>query len=249
MTNNTVKLLRSLHQKKYRNQTGLFLVEGAKSVVELLHSELEIEKFFYTEKFEHQYTEDLRKNTQKIPEIEKITQIQLQKISTLKTNNTALAVVKIPAHQVPKIHNEFALALADIRDPGNLGTIIRVADWYNISKIICSKTCVSWHNPKTIAASMGSFCRVQPFYLDLISFLSQTNVPILGACMSGISIHEFKPKSEGIILIGNESQGVPRNLFPLIDHQITIPRFGQAESLNAGIATAIICDNFARMLS
>lgn len=250
MTNHTIKLIRSLHQKKYRNQEQLFTVEGTKSVLELLASDLQTKKLFYTEKFENQYFSFIQKAKNRIPEVERITQKQLEKITTFKTNDTVLAVVKIPKNQsfpFHHAHDEFALALADIRDPSNLGTIIRIADWYGISKIICSETCVDWYNPKTISASMGSFIRIKSFYTNLESFLPQIQLPVFGAFMEGTPIHEFEEISKGIILIGNESQGIPKNLESIVSQKITIPRFGHAESLNAGIATAIICDNFMRL--
>ncbi len=246
MTNNTLKFVRALHQKKHRTQENFFLVEGAKSVLELIDSDWQIEKLFYTERFENQYFKTIQRHQNSIPEVEKITKTQLEKITTFQTNDMALAVVRIPLNQEFELQNEFVLALADIRDPGNLGTIIRIADWYGIAKIMCSENCVDWYNPKTIAASMGSFVRVKPFYTDLQIALAQTQLHVFGAFMEGKSIHEFDRISEGILLIGNESQGIPKNLAPFVNQKITIPRFGQAESLNAGIATAIICDNIKR---
>jgi len=248
MTSKTAKKVRSLHQKKYRLQENLFLVEGAKSVVELLDSNFQIEMLFYTEKFENQYNDYFNKLPFSVF-TEKIAAPQLAKISTFKSNEMALAVVQIPENKPLKISNELVLVLADIRDPGNLGTIIRIADWYGISKIICSKTSVDWYNPKVISGSMGSFLRVKPFYTDLENFLAQSqkaSIPIFGTFLKGENIHQTKAISQGILVIGNESKGIPPLLEKWISHRLTIPKFGNAESLNAGIATAIICDNFRR---
>jgi len=248
MTSKTAKKVRSLHQKKYRLQENLFLVEGAKSVVELLDSNFQVEMLFYTEKFENQYDTILKKVPFSVIS-EKISAPQLAKISTFKTNEMALAVVQIPENKPLKMGDELVLALADIRDPGNLGTIIRIADWYGISKIVCSKTSVDWYNPKVISGSMGSFLRLKPFYTDLENFFAQSqkaSIPIFGTFLEGENIHETKAISKGVLVIGNESKGIPPSLEKWISHRLTIPKFGNAESLNAGIATAIICDNFRR---
>ncbi|WP_448518027.1 TrmH family RNA methyltransferase [Rhodoflexus sp.] len=238
-----LKLCRSLHQKKYRQEEQLFLVEGAKSVAELIaegaKSGFQIEAVFATEAFIADFI------TQKGQDflLESVTPDELEQAGTIQSNNAALAVVQIPQRALPALSNEWLLALSDIRDPGNLGTIIRIADWYGISHIVCSRTTAEWYNPKVIAASMGSFLRVQPYYTDLEDFFQQYTKPVYGALLNGSDIHRFEVKEKGAILIGNESQGIAEALLPLISHALTIPRIGGAESLNAGIATAIFCDN------
>ncbi len=168
---------------------------------------------------------------------------ELEQAGTIQSNNAALAVVEIPAPSNNIPTDEWLLALSDIRDPGNLGTMIRIADWYGIRRIVCSPTTADWYNPKVIAASMGSFLRVKPFYTDLKQFFSIYPSPVYGALLNGSNIHQFQAKVKGAILIGNESQGIADDLLPMITHALTIPRIGNAESLNAGIATAIFCDN------
>jgi len=239
------KLVKSLHQKKYRYENQLFLVEGEKSVLELLHSSWQTEMLFFTDKFFEKNEKILHNKTIKLQQ--RIKESDLQQISTLKNIDSALAVVKIPENKAFRIENEYVLALADINDPGNLGTIIRIADWYGIKKIICSENTVDWYNSKTISASMASFLRVSPFYTDLKLFLQNNQLPVYGAFLEGKNIYEttFSPKN-GIIVMGNESNGIGNELEAYIPNKIHIPRFGQAESLNVGIATAVICDNWKR---
>lgn len=238
-----MKLCRALHQKKYRRQEGLFLVEGAKSVAELLaegaDNGFRIVALFATESF---IATHLPKMAGNFP-LEKATAEELQKAGTIQSNNAALAVVQMPPPITNPPAEEWLLALSDIRDPGNLGTVIRIADWYGIGHIVCSPTTAEWYNPKVIAASMGSFLRVKPFYTDLQAFFSCYARPVYGALLNGNDIHDFTPPAKGAILIGNESQGIADELLPLITHALTIPRIGKAESLNAGIAAAIFCDN------
>lgn len=238
-----LKLCRSLHQKKYRQEEQLFLVEGAKSVSELIaegaSNGFQIVAVFATEEFIAatcgQQSVDFLLETAS-PE-------ELEQAGTIQSNNAALAVVEIPVQSKLIPTNEWLLALSDIRDPGNLGTMIRIADWYGIRHMVCSPTTADWYNPKVIAASMGSFLRVQPFYTDLKQFFNAYQQPVYGALLNGSDIHRFQAQEKGAILIGNESQGIADELLPLITHALTIPRLGGAESLNAGIATAIFCDN------
>jgi TrmH family RNA methyltransferase len=237
-----LKLCRSLHQKKYRQEEQLFLVEGAKSVSELIaegtSNGFQIAAVFATKEFvtgiEQHKVNFL---------LETATPDELEQAGTVQSNNAALAVVEIPAQSNLVPTDGWLLALSDIRDPGNLGTIIRIADWYGIRHVLCSPTTADWYNPKVIAASMGSFLRVKPCYTNLGQFFSTYQQPVYGALLNGSDIHQFQAKAKGTILIGNESQGIADELLPLITHALTIPRIGGAESLNAGIATAIFCDN------
>lgn len=238
-----LKLCRSLHQKKYRQEEQLFLVEGAKSVSELMAegtpNGFRIVAVFATEEF---IATAMGQHKGRFL-LETASPDELEQAGTIQSNNAALAVVEIPAPSNDIPTNEWLLALSDIRDPGNLGTMIRIADWYGIHRIVCSPTTADWYNPKVIAASMGSFLRVKPFYTDLKQFFSTYPSPIYGALLNGSNIHQFQAKAKGAILIGNESQGIADDLLPMITHALTIPRIGGAESLNAGIATAIFCDN------
>ncbi len=245
MTKAHITLVRSLHEKKNRDLYSLFLVEGEKSAVELLASDFQIEHFFITEDF-------FKKNKKLIEEkkvaYEIVDQEIIEKIGTLESNNSAIAIVKQNLESEPEINkNEIFIVLDTVQDPGNLGTIIRTADWYGVSKIICSPDTADFYNAKVIGASMGSFTRVKVFYRDLERFLSEAQaekIPVFGAYLEGNDIHQASFAPFGILVMGNESKGISKNLEKFITEKITIPSFGSAESLNVGIATAIILDNW-----
>ena len=163
------------------------------------------------------------------------------------TNDSAIALVKQKENKTFEIKkDEIILALDEIKDPGNLGTIIRIADWYGIKNIVASKETVDFYNPKVITATKGSFTRVNIFYTDIKNFLSEQKMPILGAFLNGENIHETKFPSHGILVMGNESNGINGEIEKLITEKITIPSYGKAESLNVAIATAVIFDNWKR---
>ena len=169
--------------------------------------------------------------------------LKLKKISVQSNPNQVLAVCNYFKEKKSSFDfkKNFSLYLDDIRDPGNLGTIIRIADWFNIENIICSNNCVDCYNPKVVQATMGSLTRVNIFYLDLVSFIQKNkNKKIYAATLSGSSVLDHPKIKEGIILIGNESKGIHEDLLVLATNKITIPRFGHAESLNAAVATGII---------
>lgn len=166
----------------------------------------------------------------------------LKQLSALTTPNRAMALLDIPpGTAATPLAGTVALALESIQDPGNLGTIIRIADWFGISRVYCSQDCVDIYNPKTIQATMGSFARVQVIESDIVQLLQQSGVPGYAATLHGRNITEFEPIKEGILLIGNESRGLSQQVIGHSTHRITIPRLGGAESLNAAIATGIIC--------
>ncbi len=242
------KLIRALHQKKHRQSEGLFLVEGEKAVLELLsaapsHLPFEAVGLFYTPMFAQSYPRLIGQ----VAEGEMVGSDELAQIGTLQSNDAALAVVEIPTVS-PGLGplGSLTLALDDLRDPGNLGAVIRIADWYGIGQIVCSQTTVEWYSPKVIAASMGSFLRVRPHYTDLEAWLLACEVPVLGAFMNGQSIHQIRVPDACVLLIGNEAKGISPSIAQLVSRQVTIPRFGGAESLNAAMATAILCDNLKR---
>ncbi len=243
-TKNQAKLIRALHEKKNRTDLGLFLVEGAKSVMELLKSDFEIDFLLTTTEFFEKYGDQIRDRSK---EYEMVKQDEIEKVGTLESNDSALAVVKQKANVSPEIKNdEVVIALDEIKDPGNLGTIVRIADWYGIKNIIASKTTADFYNSKVISASMGSFTRINIFYTDLKDFLSKTKLPILGAYLEGIDIHTMSFPKSGILLMGNESKGVSAEMEKLVTQKITIPSYGKAESLNVAIATAVILDNWRK---
>jgi TrmH family RNA methyltransferase len=239
-----VKFIKSLQLKKYRKEEQCFTVEGAKGVEELLSSDFEVvwlagSSLFLTK------VEPLLKRRQ--IEVVETSEKELSGMGIFQSNNSAIAIAKLRANNAPVLMNEFALVLDDIRDPGNLGTIIRTADWYGIKNIIASQETADFYNPKVINSTMGSFCRITIYYTSLTDFLFGTNGPLFGASLVGKSIYDTDFGSEGFIVIGNESQGISAAIHSLITHHITIPRIGQAESLNASIATGIILDNVFRL--
>lgn len=249
LSKNVVKYLNSLQLKKYRQENGSFLVEGAKSVVELLASDFEIEMLVTTDAF---YKENTQKFDKQPFRVEIATPDELSRVGTLQTNDAALAVVKTkPNDFLYAEKREYVLVLDDIRDPGNLGTIIRIADWYGITKIICSPTTTDWYNTKVIAASKGSFTRVRGYYTELDTYLEKVRsmeqeTRIYGTFLEGKNIHQTTFAEAGYIVMGNESNGISPAVENFITQKITIPRFGGAESLNVGIAAAVVLDNWRR---
>uniref|UniRef100_UPI0040485025 RNA methyltransferase n=1 Tax=Roseivirga sp. TaxID=1964215 RepID=UPI0040485025 len=239
-----IKYFKSLQLKKYRHQEGKFIVEGAKGVIEVLQSGFSVDYLLVTADFKSSLSEQL---LQKAREVIEVKEADLQMVGTFLSNNAGIAIV----HMLPQSPfmlpvDEHVLALDDVRDPGNLGTIIRIADWYGIKHIVCSLESADFYNPKVINSSMGSFSRVNVIYADLEKVLAETKMPVYGALLEGENIYKSDLSRAGIILMGNESQGIDKALEPLITHPIHIPRRGGAESLNVAIATAVILDNFFR---
>jgi RNA methyltransferase, TrmH family len=244
MLQRTKKLIKSLQVKKYRKEEQSFVVEGAKSVLELLASDFEIIVVAASPAFMNDNAAALRAAG---VGIEQSTENELTAAGTLQTNDAAIAVAKMKPNLRPVIkQNEFIIALDDIRDPGNAGTIIRTADWFGIKNIIASEETADFYNSKTISATMGSFCRVNFFYTSLPEFLSSSSHKKYGAFLEGEDVHKIVFGSGGIIVIGNESNGISNEVKNHIDQKITIPRHGLAESLNAGVSAAIILDNVRR---
>lgn len=246
LSKNTVKFIKSLHQKKYRSESGRFFVEGEKSVIEVLKSDFEVDLLLITVEFRKKHVSLI----QHYPgELIEVTQNQLEQLGFYQTNDSALAVVRIKPN-IPIIpeSGELILALDSVRDPGNLGTIIRIADWFGIQKLVFSPHTADIYNPKVIQATMGSFTRVQFFYQDLAEVFSKWKLPVYGAYLEGESVHSISTLEPGVILMGNESKGIASELEKWVSRKVTIPGFGQAESLNVAIATAIVCDNFKRIL-
>ena len=243
ISKNQLKLLRALGQKKQRKAHGLFLVQGEKNVLELANSSLTVKQIFATQEF-------LAQNRSELSGFECIEASldDLTKASTLVSNNAAIALVEIPSVETPKAQG-LMIALDGVSDPGNLGTIIRVADWYGIKHIVASTDCADPYNPKTISATMGSFGRVTVSQLDLPSYLEQSNLPVYGAFLEGESVHKTEFAAEGILLMGSESHGIREQAAKFVTDKITIPAFGGAESLNVAMATGIILDNLRRQHS
>lgn len=239
VSKNQIKLITSLQQKKYRTANKLFFAEGVKVIRELLKSNFVLEHLYSTQNdFEEVSIE--RKTI--------IDDADLKKISALSTANSCLAVFKMPdENQI--IEKGLILALDSIRDPGNLGTILRLCDWFGIKQVLCTKETVDLYNPKVVQATMGSITRVNVNYVDLNVFVAQTKLPVYGTFMDGTSIYKSVLPTEGVIIMGNEANGISMGLEELISNRLTIPRFGElqkTESLNVATATAIILSEFRR---
>ncbi len=236
-------LIRSLEQKKFRKEHNLFVVEGEKMLLELANSSFKVSEVFVTGQFDD-------KHLNLFPNSEVVSETELSKISFLKTVSAGLALVEIPKAEtnfIPKKDN-FYLALDGIRDPGNLGTIIRTADWFGLSDLICSSDSVDCFNPKTIQASMGAIFRVKVHYVNLPETLKAINkdIPVYGADMKGDSLFKAELKN-GIVVVGNEADGLRTETREQIANYVAIPKTNsQAESLNAAVSAAIICAEFAR---
>lgn len=239
VSKNQIKLISSLQQKKYRTVHQLFTVEGKKGIQELLDSTLELEHLYTTQNDFKTVAKDKKSI---------VSDADLKKISALSTPNTCLAVFRIPKEE--KIKESGLLVVLDaIRDPGNLGTIIRLCDWFGIQQLICSKETVDVYNPKVVQATMGSITRVNVNYVNLYDFLSSTSLPVFGTFMAGLSIYDATLPREGIVVVGNEANGISKELEKIIKNRLTIPHFGslqKAESLNVATATAIVLSEFCR---
>lgn len=238
------KLVKELHDKKSRAEYGMFLVEGAVSVLEFLGSDYVIEALLVSPEF-------LSGHQERLAPFAAITTTlkpdELEKLGTLTSNDQAIAVVRQKSGEKFSMGQEVVLALSDVNDPGNLGTIIRICDWYGIKKIIASKNTVDVYNSKVVSATKGSFARVQVYYEDLKEiFSAHATVPVLGADLAGADVHTYTFPKQAFLLMGSESHGIHPDLAEHLTQKITIPRIGKAESLNVGVATAIILDNWMR---
>ncbi len=248
LSKNKTKFVNSLQKKKNRDKEGLFLVEGTKMVSELLQSGYETVELFHTPQWQAPQI-DLKCH------ITEVTAAALKQISQLKTPQHAVAIAKKPAalslFKLPE--NELVLALDAIRDPGNLGTLIRLADWFGITKIICSPDSVDAFNPKVVQASMGAIFRVAVYYADLPTLFkeSSNNIPVYGTFMEGEDLYTTPLQPHGCIVLGNEGQGISPTVAEWVTHKLHIPNFNPApvssESLNISIAGAIICAEFRRV--
>lgn len=239
LSKNQIKLITSLQQKKYRIKHNLFIVEGVKGVNEFLKSEFELDKIFCTDTFFHEISLD---------KVQQVTDVELKKISNLKNPNQVLALFFIPKAKIVD-YNKFTLVLDGVNDPGNLGTIIRLCDWFGIEQLVCSNTTVDCYNPKVVQSTMGSLKRVSIQYSELKSYLSMSSLPIYAAIMDGHNVYEKQLEGDVIIVMGNEANGISPEILELITDSITIPRFGKSqetESLNVATATAILLSEFRR---
>ena len=235
-----VKYIQSLVHKKVRDEDSVFVAEGPKVVEELLASgKFKCNMICALQGWFDEYAFFLKNISQEDCLV--ISEFELQKISFLQTPNKVLAVFYKKEQPDISIKNNISLMLDGIQDPGNMGTLIRTADWFGLKNIICSAECADCYNPKVVQASMGSLSRVNIIYTNLQDFINQNDgINIYAATLSGKNIFEFKKIKEGMILIGNESKGVSKNILQLVTDQITVPKAGEAESLNAAVAAGII---------
>lgn len=238
ISKNQQKLINSLKYKKYRYKNGLFVAEGIKVIKEFLNSSYTLHSLYTTADI----------FTAKHHNLQIVSPEDLKAVSCLSTPQVALAVFEIKK-QKPLTLNKLILALDGVRDPGNLGTIIRLCDWFGIKSLVCSKDCVDCFNPKSVQASMGSLSRVKVYYEHLSEQLKNTHLPILGADMHGESIYKSSLPKNGILLLGSESHGISDEIKPMLSKTLSIPQFGksrQTESLNVAMAGAVMLSEFKR---
>ncbi|MCI2229185.1 RNA methyltransferase [Polaribacter sp. MSW13] len=239
ISKNQLKLITSLSQKKYRQKHKLFVAEGVKVVNELLSSSFKVVTLFCTEDFLSDVSKDY---------IITISETDLKKISNLKTPNKVLGLFQMPEDK--PLHNKgLIVALDDINDPGNLGTIIRLCDWFGVSELICSTKTVDCYNQKVVQASMGSLTRISIHYVDLNKYLTEINLPTFIADMDGVNVYSNPLPKEAVLIMGNEANGVSDKIKDSVSNKIAIPRFGETqetESLNVATATAILLSEFKR---
>lgn len=240
-----IKYVNSLKHKKFRQKYNNFVAEGDKIAREILKHQMNaIEMVFATQQWvDNQDTMPLHLNSK----INIVTSTELKKISSLQTPNQVLLIVQQLLMPELIVAEQLTLVLDRIQDPGNMGTILRIADWFGIRQVVCSAECVDVYNPKVVQASMGAFLRVKTYHRDVIALCENTTLPIYGAVLKGENLFQIKPPKAGLIVIGNESKGISGALQNQLTHRITIPSNGGAESLNAGVATGIICAAFRNL--
>ena len=235
ISKNQIKNITRLKQKKYRQQEGLFIAEGRKVIEEFLNSTFKLVDLFTTETFD-------------VDQEVIITENDLKKISCLTTPNKALAIFKIP-EGLDLQSDGLILALDSVRDPGNLGTIIRLCDWFGVDQLVCSQETVDCYNPKVVQATMGSLTRVAIHYVDLEAYLQKVDLPVFGAFMEGRDVYKSKMPKAGVLVLGNEANGISKAIEACVTDKISIPRFGAlqaTESLNVATAGAILLSEFRR---
>jgi len=256
LSGNQVKYINALKLKKNRETQRQFIAEGSKLVIELLNGPYHINEIYATPEWIGMNAAFVRPG-KIIPQ--QVTEKELSRITALNTPSPVLAIVSIPSAEAEPLsfNNNLILALDDIRDPGNLGTIIRIADWYGISAVICSETTVDLYNPKVVQATMGSIARIPVHYTNLADFLSglPASHKVYGSFLEGENIYTSVLSDKGVIIIGNESKGISQDVEKFVTDKIHIPSFAtgkkseeHAESLNASVAAAIICSEFRRRI-
>jgi len=248
ISKNKLKVILSLSQKKIRDELGLFVAEGTKLVLDLIPT-FKLKECYATKEW-------LAENSEKQPKnVQEISFEDLKKISNQKSPQGIIALFEKPIYRIEEAnHQQLTIALDDIQDPGNLGTIIRIADWFGIRTIICSLLTADAFGPKTVQSTMGALARVNVYYTDLEHYLKSlpSEVPIYGTFMEGESIYTEKLTENGLIVMGNEGNGISPAIAKLINRRLTIPNYPKneatSESLNVAVATSIVCSEFRRRL-
>ena len=244
-----IKLITSLQQKKYRVKTGLFVAEGPKIIRDILEAGLKIHSLYAIDE-KYELAESFRASFSFSEAVVEVSPRELQKISALKTANTMLAVFHQPKEK-NVTDDGLVVALDMVRDPGNLGTIIRLCDWFGVNQLICANDTVDCFNPKVVQATMGSIARVSVVYLDLSAYIQRTNLPVYAAMMDGTNVYTSKLPEQALLVMGNEANGISSEIASQIQHKITIPNFRaeqSAESLNVATATGILLSEFKRSI-
>ena len=238
VTKSELKYIQSLSDKKVRLETGCFIAEGVKLVGEMIAAGYPLKAVYALDSWE---------SPDATLEVTRIEAFELEKMSMLQTPNQVLAVAMMPQKkEVLNLEGPLTIVLDGIQDPGNMGTIIRTADWFGITQIVASEDTVDVYNPKVIGATMGSFMRVSVTYKNLAEWLPTIKLPVYGALLEGENVFTIKTPQKGLLVIGSEGKGIRENILDFITHPVTIPKIGEAESLNAGIAAGIIVAQLTR---
>lgn len=239
LSKNQVKLIHGLKKKKIRQSENLFIAEGIKVVEELLGSKLKVRKLFFTNAYLNPYN---------VTDYQIITDKELQLISDFSSPNQVLGIFEIPAFKEP-VHKGLTVLLDEINDPGNLGTIIRLCDWFGADQLVCSKNTADCYNQKVVQASMGSLARVSVTYVDAVSYLKNEKRPVYGTFLNGENVYLTPLVSDAVLVLGNEANGISKAVEAYVTQKITIPQFGEkhlTESLNVAMAAAVFLSEFRR---
>ena len=242
LTKAEITRLRSLHLKKHREELGFYLVEGEKVIAELLQAGVQFEELYAVD------GAALPRNRQGTPEVRTVSPAEMQRISHFPTPSALLAVGKLRRQPLPAgaLKVGFTLALDHVQDAGNVGTLLRIADWFGFQRVLLSPHCADLFSQKVINASMGSFARVEVYTAELPEILTDAGVPVLGCDLSGDDVHTLPQIPAAVLVIGSEGRGLSEEVKPCLTRRVTIPRYGSAESLNAAVAAGIVCDNLRR---
>lgn len=239
LSKNQVKLIHGLRKKKIRQSEQLFIAEGIKVVEELLGSKLKVHKLFFTDAYLNPYN---------VTDYQIITDKELQQISDFSSPNQVFGIFEIPRFKEP-VHKGLTVLLDEINDPGNLGTIIRLCDWFGVDQLVCSTNTADCYNQKVVQASMGSLARLNVTYTDVVSYLKNEKRPIYGTFLNGDNVYDTKLESEAVLILGNEANGISKAVEAFVTEKLTIPQFGEnqlTESLNVAMAAAIFLSEFRR---